>query len=359
MTKLAIVFLLITETVGLAQKGKQLTEVYHNDTLQLTGITISNSGRLFVNFPRWSDYYVNAVIEILPNGSTKPFPDESWNRWDGKQNAAGKAFVCVQSVVVDDTDTFWVLDPAAPLFGPVVTGGAKLVQIDLKSNSVTRVIAFGPEVAKSDSYLNDVRFDTQRKIAYITDSGSPGIVVVDLASGKARRTLDGHPSTKLQPGVDIKINGKSVRDASGKPPSFNSDGIALSADREYLYYQALTGATLYRIKTSVLRDANANPDAVGAAVETVAQTFPVDGMWMDKKGRLYLSGLNQGAILRRSPDGRIETVAADPRIQWPDTFSEGSDGTIYFTTSHIQEMPRYNQGKRMLSSPFGVFKFTP
>jgi hypothetical protein len=28
-----------------------------------------------------------------------------------------------------------------------------------------------------------------------------------------------------------------------------------------------------------------------AAVEKVADTFPVDGLWMDKKGNLYLSGL--------------------------------------------------------------------
>lgn len=314
---------------------------------------------MFVNFPRWSDRYVDAVVEVLPNGDVKSFPDDTWNRWDGKPTTAGKAFVCVQSVVVDDADQLWILDPAAPFLGPVVQGGPKLIQVDLKSNHITRVIPFDPDIAKVDSYLNDIRFDTQRHTAYITDSGSGGIVVVDLASGRSHRALDGHPSVQVEPGVDIHIDGKPVRDAGGKPPTFASDGIAISPDREYLYYQALTGATLYRIRTSVLRDSSAKPDVVGDAVEKVAETFPVDGMWMDAKGRLYLSSITQNAIVRWTADGKMETVASDPRLKWPDTFTEGPDGAIYVTCSHIHETPRYNQGKIALTSPYAVFKIAP
>lgn len=84
-----------------------LTEVYKNNDFQITGVTVSKTGRVFVNFPRWSDKYLNAVMEVMPDGSAKPFPDEYWNRWDRKQETAGKQFVCVQSVVVDDTDALW------------------------------------------------------------------------------------------------------------------------------------------------------------------------------------------------------------------------------------------------------------
>lgn len=31
------------------------------------------------------------------------------------------------------------------------------------------------------------------------------------------------------------------------------------------------------------------------------------------------------------------TYGALPRLRWPDTFGEGPDGTIYVTTSHIQD----------------------
>ncbi len=336
-----------------------LTEVFHDNEFQFTGVSISKTGRLFVNYPRWSDHYQNAVVEVSKDGSAKPFPDESWNRWDNQIPTAGKHFVCVQSIVVDDQDALWILDPAAPLLGTVVPGGAKLVKVDLKTNQVTKVILFGPDVAKPNSYLNDIRFDNKRGVGYITDSGAPGIVVVDLNSGKAHRALDGHPSTKADPNQQIVIDGKPVLGPTGKPPTFNSDGIAISPDKEWLYYQALTAATLYRVKTSVLRDPNASAATVGSAVEKVATTFPTDGLWMDPQGRLYLTGLQQKAVMRRLPNGTMETVVSDPRFEWPDTFTQGADGALYVTTSHINESPQYNKGKSVRKLPYTVFKLQP
>jgi sugar lactone lactonase YvrE len=339
--------------------GQPLTEVYSNNQFQLTGISVSKSGRLFVNFPRWSDRYLNAVVEVMPDGTTKPFPDEYWNRWDLKIPDAGKQFVCVQSVVVDDTDALWVLDPAAPLLASVVPGGAKLVKIDLTTNQVVRVISFSPDVANASSYLNDVRFDTKNNVAYITDSGNGGIVVVDLNTGNARRTLDGDPSVMVEQGVGITIGNKQVLGPSGQPPMFNSDSLALSPDGAYVYYKAVTARSLYRIKTSVLRDATASPQAVSAAVEKVATIFPTDGFWMDSKGRLYLTALEQNGVSRLLPNGTLQSVVVDPRLDWPDTFTEGPDGFIYVSASHINESPTYNQGRSVRRLPYGVFKFKP
>jgi len=339
-------------------KGKALTEVYQNNDFQLTGITVSKTGRLFVNFPRWSDRYVNAVLEAMPDGSAKPFPDKDWNEWDMKPATAGRHFVCVQSVVVDDTDALWILDPAAPALASVVPGGAKLVKVDLKRNQVSRVISFSSDIAKPDSYLNDVRFDTRRNTAYITDSGAGGLVVVDLQSGKAHRALDGNPSVMVEKGVQVVVDGKLLLRYS-KPPQFNSDGIALSPDGQYVYYKAVTANTLHRIKTDVLRDTSAPPERVAAAVEKVADTFPTDGLWMDSKQNLYLSDVTHNAVTRRSANGRMEQIVADPRLQWPDTFSEGSDGAIYITASHIDDSPAYNEGKSTRKLPYPVFKFQP
>ncbi len=60
-------------------------------------------------------------------------------------------FVCVQSIVVDDTDALWVVDPAAPLFGQRRAGRSEADQDRLKRNDVTRVISFDPAVAKADT----------------------------------------------------------------------------------------------------------------------------------------------------------------------------------------------------------------
>lgn len=70
---------------------------------------------------------------------------------------------------------------------------------------------------------------------------------------------------------------------NGKPPAFNSDSIALSADGEHLYYKALTAVALYRIQTSILRGDGEAPANAAKAVEKVATTFPTDGSgWVPK-----------------------------------------------------------------------------
>ncbi|HEX4488626.1 MAG TPA: L-dopachrome tautomerase-related protein, partial [Terriglobales bacterium] len=215
---LGVLFLVLAGLLSRAQTQiHPLTVIYQDDNFQITGVSVSKSGRVFINFPRWSDRYLNAVVEVMPDGSTKPFPDEHWNRWDMKAEHAGKQFICVQSVVVDDADALWVLDPAVPLFAANVPGGTKLVKINLKSNQVERVIAFGSDVVKPGSYLNDIRFDNQRNVAYITDSGIGGVVVLDLKSGKSRRVLDGHPSVLVEPGVKVVVDGKELLEF-GKPP---------------------------------------------------------------------------------------------------------------------------------------------
>jgi len=336
-----------------------LTEVFRDDTFQITGVTVSKHGRLFVCYPRWSDIYLNAVVEVTRDGSAMPFPDERWNGWDRKPDTARDHFVCVQSVVVDGRDALWVLDPAAPMLTSPVPNGAKLVKIDLASNQVVHVIPFGPDVIRADSYLNDVRFDLASNTAYITDSGAGGLVVVDLASGQARRVLDEHPSVRAQEGVQIVINGRAVLDAQGQPPRFNSDGIALSADGAWLYYQPITATALYRIRTEVLRDPNATAATLADAVERYASTFTVDGLWVDADDRIYLTDITHTAVSRLLPARMVDRLIVDRRLQWPDTLTQASDGTMYVTASHINESATYNRGKSVRTRPYGVYTFVP
>jgi hypothetical protein len=41
--------------------------------------------------------------------------------------------------------------------------------------------------------------------------------------------------------------------------------------------------------------------------------------------------------LDAGPDGQPEILVHDKRLRWPDTFTQGPDGTVYVTTSHIQD----------------------
>jgi sugar lactone lactonase YvrE len=311
-----------------------------------TGVAVTPTGRLFVNYPRWSEDVPVSVAELV-DGVPRPFPDDRWNAWRPGDSPADR-WVCVQSVHCDRRGRLWVLDPASPGFGGVVPGGAKLVAFDPDGDDTpVQVISFDATAAPPDSYLNDVRVDVGRDVAYLTDSGLGALLVVDLQTGAARRVLEGHPSTRAE-GLTLNIGGRDwLRD--GLPPQVHADGLALSPDAAWLHYQALSGRNLYRISTAVLRDPQASAGARAAAVERVIVSGASDGLIAGADGSIYLSSLEHDAIRRLTPGGVIETVVSDPRLAWPDSFARGPAGDLYVTVARIHEgdAPR---------SPFALYR---
>jgi sugar lactone lactonase YvrE len=337
-------------------RSSELQEVASFDNQQITGVGVSaKSGRVFVNFPVWSDDHFLSVAEVV-DGKPRAFPDEEWN----KPGAAGSHFVCVQSVVVDDQDNLWILDPAAPKMQEIVKGGPKLVKVDLQTNKVVQTIPFGEDVAPAKSYLNDVRIDTSAGKAFLTDSAKGAIIVVDLKTGKSRRLLDGHKSTRPEPDVKLTVDGKQLLDQQKKTaPQIASDGIALDSKNGYLYYHALTGRTLYRIKTAFLLDEKISNNDLESKVETVAQTPPPDGMLEATDGSVYLTDIEGSAIVKwNAQSSKVEPVITDKRLLWPDTLSWGPGGELYVTASQIENMPRFNGGKSTRTEPYKLWKVT-
>ncbi|MDB6005067.1 MAG: hypothetical protein JWR15_2054 [Prosthecobacter sp.] len=322
---------------------------------QVTGVTVSKSGRVFVNFPFWSDDHTTSVAEVLPDGSVKPYPDAVWN---AKEGAPQSRWVCVQSVVVDDTDALWVLDPAAPKTEKIVRGGPKLVKIDLRTNKPVQTILFDEAVAPEHSYLNDVRIDTEHGYAYMTESGEGALVVADLNTGKARRLLGGHTSTKAEPYISITFEVLKVIDPkTGTAPEFKADGIAFDKPGGWLYYHPLKGVTLYRIKTSFLRDASLGRDELAAKVEKLGTTPKPDGMLEGPEGSVYLTAIEKNGIARFNPStGKATLLIEDTRLKWPDTLAQGADGWVYVTASQIHRMPKYHGGKSLQEGPFQVLR---
>jgi sugar lactone lactonase YvrE len=312
---------------------------------QVTGISVSEDNRIFVNFPRWTEDNAISVAELV-DGGVKPYPNEEWNAWRNAKKdeiTPNDHWVCVQSIVADGRGSLWVLDPAAPAQAHMVAQGPKLVQISLANDQVAKVIAFDEDVAPQGSYLNDVRFSNDGKYAYITDSGVVGaLLVVDIAAGKTVRLLDGDPSTQMKKGLNVSVDGKVLRRPDGRGVEFSADGIELSGDGKYLYWQAIKGDELYRIATDTLLGAGLRGEDVSGAVEPYGTNGVNDGLLIARGTEdMYLTSVQDNAIkvrtLSEGPGAAIRTVVQDERLRWPDTFSQGPDGTIYVTTSHIQD----------------------
>ena len=246
----------------------------------------------------------------------------------------------------------------------VVKDGPKLVEIDLKTNRPGRIIAFDESVAPQGSYLNDVRFSPDGRTAYLTDSGVKGaLVVVDLASGKARRVLDGHPSTQPDKSVTVTYGGKPLRRPDGRGVEFAADGIALSVDGGTLYWQAIKGKTLYSIPTEALRTAAESGKDAAPQVAVVGENGPADGLLIGRRdGRMYITSPQDDSVkvrdLLAAPGSKPATLLQDARLRWPDTFAEGPDGTIYFTTSHIQDSAFFKPGAPA-ALPTELWSFRP
>lgn len=328
-----------------------------------TGVTVANNGRIFVNFPKWGDAVEYTVAEVR-NGKTSPYPDADINRYLDGDNPANK-LISVQSVVVDPSGTrLWILDTGSIGFGPVKPNGGKLIAIDLNTNRILKKIVFPPDVALTNTYLNDVRFDLHRGsegMAFITDSGANAIIVVDLASEKSWRRLENHSSTKPDPQMVPVIEGEIVRlRPPGKPAKrfeVGADGIAISPDGKTLYYCPLTSRHLYSVSVDALADRSKSDAEVALTVKDFGEKGGAsDGLESDEQGRVYLSDIEHDAIHRRNADGEIETIVHDPRVLWPDTLSLAADGYLYFTANQIERGAIHHGGKDLRQKPYVLFR---
>jgi len=385
-----------------------------------TGVTVSRSGRIFVNFPRWGDDVPFTVAELI-NGKVVAYPNAQVNDWPGRTKPNPNAFmdepanqthfVSVQSVVVDPEDRLWVLDTGAPLLKNTVPGGPKLVCIDLKTNQIVKTILVPPETAGTNTYLNDMRFDLttgqtgpqdpQTAIgskpapnpdappkdamhptaertpgqpdaagsqvhgtAYITDSSSEGpnaIIVVDLATGKSMRRLNQHSSVLSEDQFLMFAEGQPVYQTfPGYPPkavNFAADGIAISNDGKTLYYCPINSTKLYAVATDVLRDKTKSDAQAAATVRIVTGKMPADGLESDAAGNVYMTDPATNSIHRWNPQtGLTETLAHDPRLLWPDTMSVAADGYLYVTANQLHRQPTMHNGHDERVKPYQLFR---
>lgn len=293
-----------------------------------TGVAVTPEGRVFINTPAWFEQYDAGVFEIV-DGELVAFPDDAANAWDGTGADTTDAWVCVQSVHVDRSGALWVLDPGAPgLQGPIA-GAPKLVRFE--NGERTATYRFDVVATPQGSYLNDVRIDVEKQIAYVTDSGLGAILTVDLKSGSVAHMLTDDASTKAEQGFVPVVGGRELRLAgNGEVLMVQSDGLALDAENGVLYWQALTGRTLYR----------AQADAIVETAERVGETVMTDGMARDDAGNIYFSALEHDAVIYRTAEGELKTLVQDERIRWPDSFQiQTVDGEawLYFTAARIHD----------------------
>lgn len=329
-----------------------------------TGVTVAENGRIFVNFPHWGDHVLYSVGELLGNNKVVPYPNIEINKVN--EDHPERSFVSVQSVVADGHGKLWVLDTGAPNFSKPIPNGAKLVAVDLKTNKVVKTIILKDNVVLPTTYVNDVRFDYRvgkGGVAYITDSslsGPGGIIVVDLASGRATRRLSGDKSTSPEkdfvPFVEGRVLLQRKPDGSTTPFNVASDGIALSADGQTLYFCPLSSRHLYSIPTSMLRNTNINEAELSAAVKDLGEKGASDGLAADATNQIYAGDYENNSIRKMDTQGRWKTIIHAPYVLWPDTLSISRDGYLYFTVNQLHRQAGFHMGHDLRQKPYALLR---
>jgi sugar lactone lactonase YvrE len=339
--------------------GPALEIVHLFDGQWPTGIAVSATGRKFTCFPAAldaSNTYTGLipkfqVAELTSTDSETAYPNASYNLSPGgsvnrlslppSTKGDPNHLLGVQSVIVDSADTLWILDtgrvqdlqnPLNPILPATIPGGPKLVNIDLTTNSIIRTIVLGSDTVKPYSYLNDLRIDLNpsltgssgKGVAYLTDSSPEGenaLVFLDLGTGKGQRypLRETFPIPKTVPWIWGEPAYQVTGVTSALKPgyiTFGADGIAISPDKQTLYFSVIGGRFLYSVPTSALRGGNSVSDAQ-SKVQNLGEKGISDGLESDSNGIVYAGNVEQNGISMYNPlTGFATTFVRDPRINW-------------------------------------------
>lgn len=313
-------------------------------------IAVSTTGRIFFTYHPDGAPPTN-VMELV-DSKPVPYPDAA-----SQPNGSAPRFDSVLSMRIDRQNRLWTLD-----FARFARGTPRLLAFDLNSNNVVHDYAFPSDAAPFLSMLNDFQVSPDGTRIYIAEANplrqNPAIVVYDTVNKTSRRVLENHPSVQagryvLQaPGRDMIIYGfYNMR--------IGVDSIALDTRGEWLYYGPLTGARLYRVRTSDLHDASLSADALAAKVEDYGPKTLSDGLTMDEHDSVYISDPEHSAVLVLRADRTLATLLKDDRLRWPDGFSFGPDGWLYLTCSSLQHV-LFISGEHMRAhAPYQIFRFKP
>lgn len=314
-------------------------------------LAIAPDGRRFVSLHQNFDP-PRQLIEVDAQGNEVTFPRAGQDPLP--------PLVAVLGVRVDTAGVLWILDNGDQGRQP-----SKIVAYDTRAGRLLRTFVLAPPVIEANSWINDLDFDYPNRKLYISDpAGGPNaaLLVVDMMTGDARRVLRGHASViptdttwtvSGKPLVELRPDGSRVR------PVIGVDGLVLDAAREWLYYGALDGRTMWRIRAADLANPALDDAALGARVERYATKPPSDGLRMDQGGNIYLGDLERNAIGVIAADRSYRELARGDAAVWIDDFEFGTDGTVYIVDTQLHLSPPLDAGQDRAQRPFIIYRMAP
>ncbi len=320
-------------------------EVVAETTIGPGNITVTPAGKVVMTLHQFYQPELR-VVSLGESGKLEPFASQAQPD-------------SVLGLQADRDGVVWLLDN-----GMRSGKTPRLIGWHSEEDRLVKDIDLG-DVTPDGAFVNDLVIDTDHNVAYIADpagGANAAIVVVDLASGNARRVLEGHESV-VPEDMDLIIDDTPVRirtpDGEEIRPRVGINPIAADKDNEWLYYGPMHGTGMFRVATADLRNPALSSTDLAAKVERYADKPICDGITMDDAGNIYLGDLANNAIGVIGPDRNYRVLISDPRLSWTDAFSFAPDGYVYTVANQLQRSATLNAGTDATEPPFHVLRFKP
>lgn len=229
--------------------------------------SITPDGRLLVSLHPL-DQPNTKVVEVSIGDLKSPYPSKHFSEGE---NSLLKAVIAIRT---DDQGVAWMLDLATH----------KVYGWDTRKNTLVNTIQIPEKVLRPKSFLQDFALDQKRNriiIADMTQSDlkskpEPAFITVDLNTGKAVRVAENHPSM--------------LPDSSG---GFALNPITIDPNYEWVYFGALNGHEIYRVKASYFDN---NGEDVADNIHRYAPKPYSDGITVDSQQNVYIADIEHNAI---------------------------------------------------------------
>lgn len=307
-------------------------------------VAVSSSDRVFFTVHPESRPRGNKLLEYV-DGASVPFPDGASQR---------QLFDTVLGIAIDRQNRLWTID-----HGNHGMRAARLLAFDLGSGELIHDEKFDKQIAPAGSFLQDLQVSADGRTIVIADASfwrrKPALIIYDVESATARRILESHPAMSAE---DYFIqNSERVMSFLGGVVTLSGgvDGIALGPD--WLYFAALNGSTLYRIRLRDLRDSSIPDSELAARIEHYAGKPLSDGLSIDIDGNIYITDVEHNSIHVVGADRELRTLLRSSQIRWPDALSFGPGRWLYVSDSDLADVVLRSRDHIKAHGPYSVFRF--
>ena len=327
LSSTAMIALAMSLSAGFAADAVPTAEVVTKFDTRPGNPSITPDGRILVTIHPLAHPGIK-MIEVEAAGKHKVYPDAA------TAEGPNSEFKAPLSVRTDDAGVAWILD----------LGTKTLHGWNTRTNARVAKITIPDSVLRPTSFLQDFALDQKRGRIIIADmtqgdlksKAIPAFVVVDLATGQARRVAESHAS--MMPETE---NG------------FALNPITIDPTYDWVYFGPMHGTMLYRVPAAAF---DGNGETVAAKIEAYGKKPYSDGITVDGSGQVYINDIQNMAIGVTTQAG-YKIIANLPNGEsWPDGISFGADGYVYATLNQLERSAALNAGKETGTGNFSLVR---